>query len=77
MPPRAERRPISVNSSAAKNALRSGSGSTAKNSAMPMGMPSRMRFSAPTEGFTRFASISEIAELVTPARLARVRCDRP
>lgn len=32
-------------------ALRLVSGSKAKNSARPIGMPSRMRFSAPTEGF--------------------------
>src|SRR5689334_10408483 len=45
----------------------------AKNSARPIGMPSRMRLSAPTEGFIWFDSISEIVELVTPERLASSR----
>src|SRR5215468_8639195 len=40
-----------------------------------MGRPSRMRLSAPTEGFIWFDSISEIVELVTPERLASSRCD--
>src|SRR5690606_31255542 len=35
-----------------------------------------MRFKAPIDGFTLFASISEIVELVTPARLASSRCER-
>src|SRR5262249_34235354 len=47
----------------------------AKNSASPIGMPSRMRLSAPTDGFIWFDSISEIVELVTPERLASSRCD--
>src|SRR3954467_5030744 len=47
----------------------------AKNSASPIGMPSRMRFSAPTEGFIWLDSISEIVELVTPERFASSRCD--
>src|SRR5215218_3913959 len=47
----------------------------AKNSAKPIGMPSRMRLSAPTEGFIWFDSINEIVELVTPERLASSRCD--
>src|SRR5215510_15306669 len=47
----------------------------AKNSASPIGMPSRMRFSAPTDGFIWFDSISEMVELVTPERLASSRCD--
>src|SRR4051794_23557390 len=47
----------------------------AKNSASPIGMPSRMRLSAPTEGFIWLDSISEIVELVTPDRLASSRCD--
>ena len=51
------------------------SGSMAKNSASPIGMPSRMRLSAPTEGFIWLDSISEIVELVTPERLASSRCD--
>src|SRR5229473_3568767 len=38
-------------------------------------MPSRMRLSAPTEGFIWLDSISEIVELVTPERLASSRCD--
>src|SRR4051794_13607008 len=42
---------------------------------MPIGMPSRMRFSAPTDGFIWLDSISEIVELVTPERLASSRCD--
>src|SRR3954470_19973758 len=42
---------------------------------MPIGMPSRMRLSAPTEGFIWLDSISEIVELVTPERLASSRCD--
>src|SRR5215471_5243869 len=45
----------------------------AKNSASPIGMPSRMRFSAPTDGFIWFDSISEIVELVTPERFASSR----
>src|SRR5262245_20392182 len=47
----------------------------AKNSASPIGMPSRMRLSAPTEGFIWLDSINEIVELVTPERLASSRCD--
>src|SRR5882757_3938728 len=47
----------------------------AKNSANPIGMPSRMRLSAPTEGFIWLDSISEIDELVTPERFASSRCD--
>src|SRR5882757_8247663 len=42
---------------------------------MPIGMPSRMRLSAPTDGFIWLDSISEIVELVTPERLASSRCD--
>src|SRR6187397_3044913 len=38
-------------------------------------MPSRMRLSAPTDGFIWLDSISEIVELVTPDRLASSRCD--
>src|SRR6476620_1459257 len=38
-------------------------------------MPSRIRFSAPTDGFIWLDSISEIVELVTPERLASSRCD--
>src|SRR4051812_16148069 len=38
-------------------------------------MPSRMRLRAPTDGFIWLDSISEIVELVTPARLASSRCD--
>src|SRR5690349_10385727 len=38
-------------------------------------MPSRMRLSAPTDGFIWLDSISEMVELVTPARLASSRCD--
>ncbi|MGY4502313.1 hypothetical protein ACVWYH_006270 [Bradyrhizobium sp. GM24.11] len=41
----------------------------------PIGRPSRMRLSAPTDGFIWLDSISEIVELVTPARLASSRCD--
>src|SRR6478609_2737918 len=47
----------------------------AKNSASPIGMPSRMRLSAPTDGFIWLDSISEIVELVTPERFASSRCD--
>src|SRR3569832_1475662 len=47
----------------------------AKNSARPIGRPSRMRLSAPTDGFIWLDSISEIVELVTPERLASSRCD--
>src|SRR5215468_9037427 len=47
----------------------------AKNSASPIGMPSRMRLSAPTDGFIWLDSINEIVELVTPERLASSRCD--
>ena len=53
--------------------MRGRSGSSAKNSAIPIGMPSRMRLSAPTEGFIWLDSMSEIVELVTPARLASSR----
>src|SRR4051794_13878617 len=42
---------------------------------MPIGMPSRMRLSAPTDGFIWLDSIREIVELVTPARFASSRCD--
>src|SRR4051794_18607816 len=42
---------------------------------MPIGMPSRMRLSAPTDGFIWLDSISEIVELVTPERFASSRCD--
>src|SRR4029450_6706364 len=42
---------------------------------MPIGMPSRMRLSAPTDGFIWLDSISEIVELVTPDRLASSRCE--
>src|SRR6266481_9941827 len=42
---------------------------------MPIGMPSRMRLSAPTDGFIWLDSISEIVELVTPERLASSRCE--
>src|SRR5260370_11560603 len=47
----------------------------AKNSARPIGMPSRIRLSAPTEGFIWLDSISEIVELVTPERFASSRCE--
>src|SRR5258705_8246979 len=47
----------------------------AKNSASPIGSPSRMRLSAPTLGFIWLDSISEIVELVTPERFASSRCD--
>src|SRR6185312_3155653 len=50
-------------------------GSMAKNSARPIGSPSRIRLSAPTEGFIWLDSISEIVELVTPERFASSRCD--
>ena len=48
-----------------------------KNSASDIGMPSSTFFSELTEGLTRFCSISEISPLVTPARFASSRCDRP
>ena len=35
-------------------------------------MPSRIRFSAPTDGLEAFDSISEIVELGTPVRLAEL-----
>src|SRR3954463_3027477 len=47
----------------------------AKNSASPIGSPSRIRLRAPTEGFIWLDSISEIVELVTPERFASSRCD--
>jgi hypothetical protein len=48
-----------------------------KNSASDIGMPSSTFLSELTDGLTRFCSMSEIMPLVTPARLASSRCDRP
>jgi hypothetical protein len=48
-----------------------------KNSASDIGTPSSTFFSELTDGLTRFCSISEIVPLVTPARFASSRCDRP
>src|SRR5580698_8941898 len=56
---------------------RSTSTSKVKNSARLIGMHSSSFFSDPTEGLTRFCSISEIVPLVTPARFASSRWDRP
>ena len=53
------------------------SGSSAKKAASEIGTPSRMRFSAPTDGFMPFDSISDTVEFVTPARLASARCESP
>src|SRR5690348_8736714 len=44
---------------------------------MDSGTPSSTFFNEPTEGDTRFCSISEMSPLVTPARRASSRCDRP
>ena len=44
---------------------------------MDIGTPSSTFLSEPTEGLTRFCSISEMRPLVTPARRASSRCDRP
>jgi hypothetical protein len=41
-----------------------------------MGMPSRIRFRAPTDGLDEFDSINEIVEFVTPVRLASSRWER-
>src|SRR5688572_1936776 len=49
----------------------------AKNSDRPIGMPSRMRFKAPTDGLLWFDSIREMVELVTPALFANSRWERP
>ena len=51
--------------------------SRVKNSASAIGMPSSTFLSEDTEGLTRFCSISEMRPLVTPARFASSRCDRP
>src|ERR1700735_2901218 len=51
--------------------------SKVKKSASAIGMPSSPFLSELTEGLTRFCSIKEIKPLVTPARLANSRCDRP
>lgn len=67
--------PISVNWEASKKNSRGSLGSKAKNSARPMGMPSRMRFSAPIVGLERPDSTREMVEFLSPARLASSRCD--
>ena len=51
--------------------------SRVKNSASGMCMPSRTFFSELTDGLTRFCSIREMSPLVTPARRASSRWDRP
>src|ERR1700729_1434847 len=51
--------------------------SIVKKSASAIGMPSSTFLSELTEGLTRFCSIKEISPLVTPARFASSRCDRP
>src|SRR6266702_2082270 len=56
---------------------RSISTSKVKNSARLIGMHSSSFFSEPTEGLTRFCSISEIVPLVTPALFANSRWDKP
>jgi hypothetical protein len=69
--------PMSASSSRGKEHLRLAARSRVKKSASAMGMPSSTFFSELTEGLTRFCSISEIKPLVTPARFANSRCDRP
>src|SRR5262245_26966835 len=51
--------------------------SRVKNSASVIGTPSNTFFRELTEGLTRFCSMSEIRPLVTPARRASARCERP
>src|SRR5690606_30986013 len=51
--------------------------STAKNSTSDMGIPASTFFKELTEGLTLFFSIIEMVLLVTPARLASSRWDRP
>ncbi|MNJ61570.1 hypothetical protein D3C77_573640 [compost metagenome] len=48
-----------------------------KKSTSDMGMPDRTFFSELIEGLTLFFSIIEMVLLVTPARLASSRWDRP
>ncbi|MNY57195.1 hypothetical protein D3C86_1933660 [compost metagenome] len=48
-----------------------------KNSTSEIGMPPRTFFSELIEGLTLFFSIMEMVLLVTPARLASSRWDRP
>ncbi|CAI8869392.1 hypothetical protein EMIT0P201_20340 [Pseudomonas chlororaphis] len=51
--------------------------SSEKNSTIDMGMPPRTFLSELIEGLTLFFSIIEMVLLVTPARLASSRWERP
>src|SRR5580692_7450883 len=69
--------PMSANSERGKNTSGLPARSRVKNSASAIGMPSSTFFRDETDGLTRFCSMSEIRPLVTPARLASSRCERP
>src|ERR1700704_4869766 len=69
--------PSSTRSSALKKACGVALRSTVKNSASDIGTPSSTFLSELTEGLTRFCSMREMSPLVTPARRASSRCDRP
>ena len=69
--------PMSASSARGKKTSAWPARSRVKNSASAMGMPSSTFLSEDTEGLTRFCSISEMRPLVTPARFASSRCDRP
>src|SRR6202521_3275573 len=69
--------PMFASSSRGKNTCGLPPKSRVKKSASVMGMPSSTFLSEPTDGLTRFCSMSEIKPLVTPARFANSRCDRP
>src|SRR5271154_88508 len=69
--------PMSLRSARGKNTCGWPPRSSVKKSASAMGMPSSTFFKELTEGLTRFCSIREIKPLVTPARFANSRCDKP
>src|SRR5438552_7030255 len=69
--------PMSASSSRGKNTCGLTPTSSVKKSASAIGIPSSTFFSELTEGLTRFCSIKEMSPLVTPARFANSRCDRP
>src|SRR5439155_17857036 len=69
--------PSSTRSSALKKARGVALRSRVKNSASDIGTPSSTFFSELTEGLTRFCSMRDMSPLVTPARRASSRCERP
>src|ERR1700744_1795211 len=69
--------PIFASSSRGKKTCGFPPKSKVKKSARAMGMPSRTFLRELTDGLTRFCSIKEINPLVTPARFANSRCDKP